>query len=55
MTKEEINDLLEALNQAFKIVTDAAARLDGVPQKSAEVRVDPRIAALEATERRKLQ
>jgi hypothetical protein len=52
MTKEEINDLLEALNQAFKIVTDAAARLDGEPK---EPRVDPRIAALEATERRKLQ
>jgi hypothetical protein len=55
MTKEEIHELLAALNEAFRIVTDAAARLDGVPQKSAEVRVDPRIAALEATEQRKLQ
>jgi hypothetical protein len=54
MTKEEIHELLEALNQAFKIVTDAAARLNGEPKETV-ARVDPRIAALEATERRKLQ
>ena len=51
MTEKEIRDLMEALEQAWRILADAVARLDGEPEPA--VRPDPRIVALEATEQRR--
>ena len=51
VTEKEIRDLMEALEQAWRILADAVARLDGEPEPA--VRPDPRIVALEATEQRR--
>jgi hypothetical protein len=51
MTEKEIRALMEALEQAYRILADAVARLDG--ESCDVVRPDPRIIALEATEQRR--
>jgi hypothetical protein len=52
MTEKEIRELMEALERAYRILAEAAARLAGEP---ADIRPDPRIVALEATEQRRCQ
>jgi hypothetical protein len=51
VTEKEIRELMEALEQAWRILADAVARLDG--ESRGVVRRDPRIVALEATEQRR--
>jgi hypothetical protein len=52
MTEKELRELAEALGLACRIVEEAVARLDGEPSGDIE-RIDPRIAALQATEQRR--
>jgi hypothetical protein len=51
MTEQELRELADLLEAAYRIVAEAVARLDG---EQIEVeRIDPRIVALEATEARR--